>query len=91
MAWSVQEPSKNLPLYPKDFNQTPEDRNWNWKSQLSPSPTRWKSNSGYFGSYCMDGMYVALHIIYNSESFKEALFKAVSWGGDSDSITAVVG
>ena len=39
----------------------------------------------------MDGMCMALHIIYNSESFKEALFKAVSWGGDSDSIAAVVG
>ena len=39
----------------------------------------------------MDGMYMALHFIYNSESFKEALNKAVSWGGDSDSIAAVVG
>ena len=69
-ARSVQEPSENIPLFPKYFNQTPEDRNWNWKTQLAPSPTKWKSNSGYFGSYYKDGMYVALHIIYNSESFK---------------------
>ena len=39
----------------------------------------------------MDGMYMALHIIYNSESFKEALFKDVCWIGDNDSIAAVVG
>lgn len=49
------------------------------------------SNPGYFGSYAMDGCYVALHIAYHSSSFTEAVFKAVNWGGDSDSIASVVG
>lgn len=39
----------------------------------------------------MDGCYVALHIVYHSTNSREAIFKAVNWGGDSDSIAAVVG
>lgn len=39
----------------------------------------------------MDGCYVALNIVYNSNSFEEAVFKAVNWGGDADSMAAVVG
>lgn len=48
-------------------------------------------SSTYYGSYCMDGMYAAFHIVYNTESFQEALFKAVNIGGDSDSIAAITG
>ena len=39
----------------------------------------------------MDCMKVALHIVYHSKSLKEALFNAVNYGGDSDSIASVVG
>lgn len=39
----------------------------------------------------MDGAYVALHIVYHSNSFEEGIFKAVNWGGDADSMAAVVG
>ena len=56
-----------------------------------PSSYRSYFHSNYFGSYCMDGTYLALHIVYNSNSFKEAILKAVNWGGDSDSVAAVVG
>ena len=34
---------------------------------------------------------MALHIVYYSFSFKEALFKAVALGGDADSLGSVVG
>lgn len=39
----------------------------------------------------MDGMYLALHIVYHANSFKEAIFKAANLGGDSDSFGSVVG
>lgn len=39
----------------------------------------------------MDGMYAALHIVYHSNSIIEGLQKAVSYGGDADSIASVVG
>jgi len=39
----------------------------------------------------MDCMYMAFHIIYHTNSFREALFKAANLGGDCDSYGAVVG
>ena len=39
----------------------------------------------------MDGLCVALHIVYHSSSIQEGLQKAVSFGGDADSIASIVG
>lgn len=39
----------------------------------------------------MDCLYIALHIVWNTNSFKEALIKAANFGGDCDSFGAVVG
>jgi ADP-ribosylglycohydrolase len=39
----------------------------------------------------MDGLNLALHLAYNSNSFEEAIKKAVSWGGDSDTNAAMLG
>jgi ADP-ribosylglycohydrolase len=39
----------------------------------------------------MDAAVIALHIAYHSKSAFDAIIKAVSWGGDSDSVAAVVG
>lgn len=50
-----------------------------------------KLNPDYYGSYCMDCLYLALHIVWNTNSFKEALIKSANLGGDCDSFGAVVG
>jgi ADP-ribosyl-[dinitrogen reductase] hydrolase len=39
----------------------------------------------------MDNVAMALHIVYNTKSLKDAILKAVNLGGDCDSIGAVVG
>lgn len=92
LARSQPEPEENLHLYPKQWNRSASDRNWDWKAdKLRPSPTRHQAQSHYYGSYCMDGMYAALHIVYHSNSIIEGLQKAVSYGGDADSIASVVG
>jgi ADP-ribosyl-[dinitrogen reductase] hydrolase len=36
-------------------------------------------------------MHTALHIVYHTTEFTQAIVRAVNWGGDSDSIAAVVG
>jgi ADP-ribosylglycohydrolase len=39
----------------------------------------------------MDSLSMALHIVYHSKSTKEALFKAINLGGDSNTIACIVG
>ncbi len=39
----------------------------------------------------MDGLNVALHIVYHTNSADEAIYRAVNWGGDADSIAAITG
>eukprot|EP01022_Parablepharisma_sp_SALTPOND_P010991 TRINITY_DN1454_c0_g1_i1.p1 TRINITY_DN1454_c0_g1~~TRINITY_DN1454_c0_g1_i1.p1 ORF type:complete len:460 (-),score=34.18 TRINITY_DN1454_c0_g1_i1:138-1445(-) len=68
------------------------DRDWNWKKpKYRFSPTRTAQNSGYIGSYAMDGLSMALHCVYSTESFAEAVLKAANLGGDADSLAAVAG
>ena len=75
----------------KEESEDP-DRDWNWKKKdFKYSPTRSENQPGYIGSYAMDGMAMALHIIYYTTTFREAIIKVVDLGGDSDSVGAVVG
>ena len=39
----------------------------------------------------MDCMAMALHILYTTKSFKEAILKSVNLRGDADALSAVVG
>jgi len=68
------------------------NRDWNWKKKdFRYSPKRMKENPGYVGSYAMDAMAMALHVVYYTKSFDEAIIKTVNLRGDSDSVGAVVG
>jgi ADP-ribosyl-[dinitrogen reductase] hydrolase len=74
------------------FNKDENDRNWNWKDpSYIYSPTRNNLLPGYIGSYCMDALAMALHIVYNSKDCKDAIFRAVSLGGDADTVACIVG
>lgn len=69
-----------------------EDRNWQWRNpDWSYSKCRAKQQPGYIGSYCMDGLCMALHIAYHTNSFKEAVLWAVNMGGDCDTVGAIAG
>eukprot|EP00330_Aristerostoma_sp_ATCC50986_P004192 CAMPEP_0114576250 /NCGR_PEP_ID=MMETSP0125-20121206/1036_1 /TAXON_ID=485358 ORGANISM="Aristerostoma sp., Strain ATCC 50986" /NCGR_SAMPLE_ID=MMETSP0125 /ASSEMBLY_ACC=CAM_ASM_000245 /LENGTH=235 /DNA_ID=CAMNT_0001764625 /DNA_START=521 /DNA_END=1228 /DNA_ORIENTATION=- len=77
---------------PDPYNQTVDDRNWNWKDpNFKYSPWRSKKNAILAGIYCMDATVMALHIVYHTTSFKEALLKAINLGGDADTVGAIVG
>ena len=68
------------------------NRNWNWKEKnFHYSEERAKKKPGYIGSYCMDGLAMALHVLYYTDSFQSAILKAVNLCGDADSVGSVVG
>jgi len=46
---------------------------------------------GYFGSFCMDGLAMALHAVYHTNSFGEAVTQAVNMLGDADTVGAIAG
>jgi len=75
------------------MNKSVNDRNWNWKDKnFKYSIIRsTKPKSAFVGIYCMDALSMALHIVYYTESFKEAILRAVNLGGDADTVAAIVG
>ena len=84
-------PSVNLLAQSKQEGND-KNRNWNWKeNNFQYSEIRAKKQPSYIGSYCMDCLSMALHILYKINSFKEAILKAVNLCGDADSIGSVVG
>jgi hypothetical protein len=52
-------------------------------------PVSARSQPGYIGSYCMDAMAMALHCVWTTDSFVNALIKCVNMRGDSDSYGSV--
>jgi len=67
-----------------------KDRDWNWKNNnYKYSKTRSRKQPGYIGSYAMDALSMALHCVYTTDSFSEAVLKVVNMRGDSDSVGAV--
>ena len=74
----------------KDVNNPNE--NWNWKdTNYKYNFERAFSYPEYIGSYSMDTMAMALHILINTNSFEEAILKGVNLRGDADSLASVIG
>jgi ADP-ribosylglycohydrolase len=77
------------------------ERCWNWRSpQLDIKQTlvnrgalynEYQVSAGYFGSYAMDGLAVALHSVYTTDSFDAAVEKSINFLGDADSTASVAG
>lgn len=69
-----------------------EARNWNWKDlNYQYCPARAEKDKGYCGSYAMDGMAMALHNLYYTDSFEDAILLTANMAGDSDTVSAIVG
>jgi ADP-ribosylglycohydrolase len=71
-----------------------DDQNkiWNWKDpNFKYNEKRAKMQPGYIGSYCMDGLAMALHKLYTTESFEKAILEGVNLCGDADSVGSVIG
>ena len=46
---------------------------------------------GYIGSYCMDALSMALHVVLFSDSFAEVVLKNADMGGDCDTVASIAG
>jgi ADP-ribosylglycohydrolase len=46
---------------------------------------------GYFGSFCMDGLAIALWALYHTKSFDEAIERCINVLGDADSTGSIAG
>mmetsp|Transcript_106165 Transcript_106165/g.298480 ORF Transcript_106165/g.298480 Transcript_106165/m.298480 type:complete len:505 (-) Transcript_106165:196-1710(-) len=80
-----------------------KERCWNWRAPSLgiEAALAARSRDGdyngypvareYFGSYCMDGLAVALHSAYHSAGFSEAVVRCVNFLGDADSTAAICG
>eukprot|EP01084_Bolivina_argentea_P046328 85314_1 len=76
---------------------------WNWKSKCGKlridtamknrglKYNGYDNSSTYFGSYCVDGLAMALHSLYYTNSIGTAIQMAVNMLGDADSTGSVVG
>ncbi|CAE7949732.1 tri1 [Symbiodinium sp. KB8] len=79
----------------------PMERCWNWQEPslelLQTFRARGEKYNGhpvsrcYAGSYCMDGLAMALHAVASTESFHRAIEKAVNFLGDADTVGAIAG
>ena len=68
------------------------DRQWTWRQvDYQYSPTRATNQPGYVGSYAMDGLAMAMHCVYSTFTFKEAVLKCVNMAGDADTVGAITG
>ncbi len=74
---------------------------WNWKAHTLPIKETLNArgskyngypvNAGYLGSYCMDGIAMALWALNTSTSFETAIIRCVNLLGDADSTGAICG
>ena len=74
---------------------------WNWRdAHLDVSGTLkrrgrqyngYPVSAGYFGSFCLDGLAIALHAVAATTSFSAAIERCVNFLGDADSTAAICG
>merc|ERR1712070_685669 len=73
---------------------------WNWRDPEGPfiaeaiaargySYNGYAFSAEYFGSYAPDGLAVALHCVYHTGSFMEAVAHCVNFLGDADSNASI--
>lgn len=65
---------------------------WNWKAKhYKYNIERTNAQPEYIGSYSTDCLAMALHFVYYTTNFADAIIKATNIGGDADSVGSVVG
>jgi hypothetical protein len=74
---------------------------WNWRdAQLGlelcmhnrgDSYNGYPNSDGYFGSFCLDGLAVALNAFAHSSSFPDCITKCINYRGDADSTGSIAG
>merc|ERR1719345_266615 len=83
----------------KPINTT--ERCWAWREESldiaatlnarGSSYNGYPVSAGYFGSYALDGLAMAMWAVYHTKSFDEAIEKSINLLGDADSHGSVAG
>jgi hypothetical protein len=78
-----------------------QERCWRWRETSldiagtlrarGSSYNGYPVSSEYFGSYSLDGLAMAMWAVYHTNSFNEAIEKAINLRGDADSHGSIVG
>jgi hypothetical protein len=78
-----------------------QERCWRWRETSldiagtlrarGSSYNGYPVSSEYFGSYSLDGLAMAMWAVYHTNSFNEAIEKAINLHGDADSHGSIVG
>lgn len=74
---------------------------WNWRQQQLDLElcmhnrgslyNGYPNQEGYYGSFCLDGLAVALNSFSHTNSFSASLVKCINYRGDADSTGAICG
>ena len=68
------------------------NRNWQWMAdEYRYAPKRAQMQPGYVGSYAMDALAMALHCVWKTSTYREALLMAANRCGDADSVCDITG
>merc|ERR1719171_1404948 len=80
---------------------SPKEACWDWKAPTlgvkqslkarGHSYNGYPVSAGYFGSYSMDGLAMALHVVYNNTTFEATVAHAINLLGDADSTGSIAG
>jgi ADP-ribosyl-[dinitrogen reductase] hydrolase len=74
---------------------------WNWKNAVLDIETCMKlrgdsyngypNSAGYYGSFCLDGLAIAMNAFRNTHSFDSCMMKCINYRGDADSTGSICG
>jgi len=75
------------------------ERCWNWRGAVVGCERTianrghiyngYPVSPGYFGAFSLDGLAMALHALYHTNSFNEAVAYVVNFAGDSDTVGSI--
>lgn len=77
--------------YIRMYGYTPNKYLFNHLSDFYPEWQNMKFQRGLFDETCQGTVPLAFQIIKSSYSFEDAIRNAILWGGDSDTLAAIVG
>merc|ERR1711998_63003 len=67
-------------------------RDWRWRgNDFRYAASRVAADPCYVGSYVMDCLAMALHSVYTTRTFEQAVLRAANLCGDADTVAAVTG
>ena len=88
-------------LLASEESESSTELSWNWKDPTldiekcmvsrGESYNGYPNSAGYYGSFCLDGLAVAMNAFRHTESFNSCMMKCINYRGDADSTGSICG